>query len=272
ALLQGGGDGGLEPAAADFRVAMANLRAITDRLRAGDGTLGALLEDPTVYENLVQFLEGARRSFLLRSLMRSTIDAGAGAVAAARRRPGRRDPGDGGALVARERTVYRCQECGLAAPKAGTCPDCARSGNFVQLVEERPTPARGGLRVAGVGANRPLPFGEISVEGGERVATGIGELGRGLGGGGVKGSLVLIGGDPGIGKSTLLLQASRALAEGGGPVLYVSGEESAGQVKLRAERLGIAPGGLYFVAENDLQAVEAHVTALKPRVLVVDSI
>src|SRR5215470_7967729 len=174
--------------------------------------------------------------------------------------------------MARERAVYRCQECGLAAPKPGTCPDCARAGNFVQLVEERPTPARGGLRVAGPGASRPLPIGEISVEGGERVATGIGELDRVLGGGVVKGSLVLIGGDPGIGKSTLLLQASRVLAERGGPVLYASGEESAGQVKLRAERLGIAPKDLYFVAENDLELIEAHARSLSPRVLVVDSI
>jgi DNA repair protein RadA/Sms len=142
----------------------------------------------------------------------------------------------------------------------------------VQLVEERIAPARSGIRVVAPAGSRPVLFGEISAEGGERIATGIGELDRVLGGGLVKGSLVLIGGDPGIGKSTLLLQASRALAERGGPVLYVSGEESAGQVKLRAERLGIAPPGLYFVAENDLQAVEAHVAELRPRVLVVDSI
>ena len=100
----------------------------------------------------------------------------------------------------------------------------------------------------------------------------MGELDRVLGGGVVKGSLVLIGGDPGIGKSTLLLQGSRALAERMGPVLYVSGEESVGQVKLRADRLGIAPRDLYFVAENDLLAVEGHVADLRPRVLVVDSI
>jgi DNA repair protein RadA/Sms len=174
--------------------------------------------------------------------------------------------------MARERSVFRCQECGLAAPKPGTCPDCARTGVYVQLVEERAGPARGGLRVATGPGSRPRPIGEIATEGGERIATGIAELDRVLGGGVVKGSLVLIGGDPGIGKSTLLLQASRALAERDGPVLYVSGEESAGQVKLRAERLGIAPPDLYFVAENDLQAVEAHVADLRPRFLIVDSI
>jgi DNA repair protein RadA/Sms len=174
--------------------------------------------------------------------------------------------------MARERSVYRCQECGLAAPKAGTCPDCARLGHYVQLVEERVATARPGARPAVATLSRPLTFSDMPVDGGERVVTGIGELDRVLGGGVVKGSLVLIGGDPGIGKSTLLLQTTRTLAEKMAPVLYVSGEESAGQVKLRAERLGIAPPGLYFVAENDLQVVERHVAELKPRVLVIDSI
>jgi DNA repair protein RadA/Sms len=174
--------------------------------------------------------------------------------------------------MARERSVYRCQECGLAVAKPGTCPDCARLGHYVQLVEERVVPTRVGGRPSAVAAGRPLPLAEIRLEGGERTATGISELDRVLGGGVVKGALVLIGGDPGIGKSTLLLQATRALAGTTGPVLYVSGEESAGQVKLRAERLGIAPPGLYFVAENDLQLIESHVAELRPRVLVVDSI
>jgi DNA repair protein RadA/Sms len=104
------------------------------------------------------------------------------------------------------------------------------------------------------------------------MATGISELDRVLGGGVVRGSLVLIGGDPGIGKSTLLFQASRALADLNPPVLYVSGEESAAQVKLRADRLGISPGGLFLLAENNLEAVEAHADSLRPQVLVVDSI
>jgi len=174
--------------------------------------------------------------------------------------------------MARDRSVYRCQECGLAAPKPGTCPDCARTGTYVQLVEERAAPARGVSR-AGVSSTRPQPIGDITVSGdGHRTSSGMAELDRVLGGGVVTGSLVLIGGDPGIGKSTLLLQVSRQIAQGAGPVLYVSGEESAGQVKLRADRLGPAPRGLYFVAETDLQAVEAHVAELRPRVLIVDSI
>jgi DNA repair protein RadA/Sms len=173
--------------------------------------------------------------------------------------------------VARERPVYRCQTCGFAAPKAGTCPDCARAGTYVALVEERPAPSRSEWPKLAAGA-RPVLIGDIAVTSGERITTGIGELDRVLGGGVVPGSLVLIGGDPGIGKSTLLLQASRSLSERAGPVLYVSGEESAPQVKLRADRLGISPRGLYFLAETDLQVIEAHAAELKPRAIVVDSI
>jgi len=173
--------------------------------------------------------------------------------------------------MAKGRSAYRCQGCGFAAPKPGTCPDCARQGSYVALVEERTTPS-GSERPRLPPGGRPQRLSEISVEGGERVQTGIGELDSVLGGGVVKGSLVLIGGDPGVGKSTLLLQASQALAERAGPVLYVSGEESAGQIKLRADRLGIAADGLYFLAETDLEVIESHVAGLKPRVLVVDSI
>ncbi|MBI2879149.1 MAG: AAA family ATPase, partial [Candidatus Rokubacteria bacterium] len=141
----------------------------------------------------------------------------------------------------RETTGFRCQACGYATPKwLGRCPDC---GEWNSLVEERRVPAKPGARPRPPAA-RPVLLAEISADGAERVRTGIGELDRVLGGGVVAGSLVLIGGDPGIGKSTLLLQASRALAEHAGPVLYVSGEESAAQVKLRAERLGIGAKAL----------------------------
>jgi DNA repair protein RadA/Sms len=141
----------------------------------------------------------------------------------------------------------------------------------VALVEERAAAPRG-QRPGPATAARPVLLGDISADAGERALTGIAELDRVLGGGVVRGSLVLIGGDPGIGKSTLLLQASRALADRLGPVLYVSGEESAGQVKIRADRLGIAAPALYFLAETDLGAIEAQVAALAPRILVVDSI
>ncbi len=171
----------------------------------------------------------------------------------------------------REPAVYRCQECGFASPKPGSCPDCARAGTFVPLVEERVAPRKGSRRVAPP-ANAPVPLASISVGTGDRLPTGIGELDGVLGGGVVRGSLILIGGDPGIGKSTLLLQASQALAAAAPPLLYVSGEESVAQIKLRADRLGIAAGGLFLVAETDLSVVESQLDALKPRTLVVDSI
>jgi DNA repair protein RadA/Sms len=173
----------------------------------------------------------------------------------------------------RSTSVYRCQECGFASPKPGTCPDCLRgTGAYVQLVEERAeTPARG-RRGGAPPSGRPQPLRDVVLEAGERLATGIAELDRVLGGGVVRGSLVLIGGDPGIGKSTLLLQAARALAKARPPVLYVSAEESAAQVKMRADRLGIAGDGLLLWAEADLNAVQAALDDVKPQALIVDSI
>jgi DNA repair protein RadA/Sms len=175
--------------------------------------------------------------------------------------------------VPRPPSVYRCQQCGFASPKPGTCPDCKRAtGELVPLVEERAAPAPTGRRGAIAAGTRPMPLHDIVMERGDRVLTGIGELDRVLGGGVVRGSLVLIGGDPGVGKSTLVLQAARALARAAPPVLYVSAEESAAQVKLRADRLGIGGEGLLLWAESDLSAVQAELDTLKPRLLIVDSI
>ncbi|HEU4368674.1 MAG TPA: DNA repair protein RadA [Methylomirabilota bacterium] len=170
-------------------------------------------------------------------------------------------------------SVYRCQQCGFASPKPGTCPDCKRaSGELVPLVEERAGPAPTGRRTAVTAGTRPLPLKDVAMERGDRVLTGIAELDRVLGGGVVRGSLVLIGGDPGVGKSTLVLQAARALARVAPPVLYVSAEESAQQVKMRADRLGIDGDGLLLWAESDLSAVQAELDGVKPRTLIVDSI
>jgi DNA repair protein RadA/Sms len=175
-------------------------------------------------------------------------------------------------MAPRDANVYRCQECGFASPKPGTCPDCRRaSGAWVQLVEERPVTQRTARR-AGTPAIQPRPLKDISMEQDDRVRTGIDELDRVLGGGVVRGSLVLIGGDPGVGKSTLLLQAARALARAAPPVLYVTAEESAAQVKMRADRLGIAGDGLLLWPENDLSVVQAQLDDAKPRSLVIDSI
>jgi DNA repair protein RadA/Sms len=176
--------------------------------------------------------------------------------------------------VPRPTSIYRCQQCGFASPKPGTCPDCKRaSGELVPLVEERAAPAAPGARRAALATGtRPQPISDVAVERGDRTLTGIGELDRVLGGGLVRGSLVLIGGDPGIGKSTLVLDAARALARIKPPVLYVTAEESAAQVKLRADRLGVTADGLLLWAESDLGAVQAELDAVKPSVLIVDSI
>jgi DNA repair protein RadA/Sms len=172
----------------------------------------------------------------------------------------------------RASSVYRCQECGFASPKPGTCPDCLRAGGaYVQLVEERAEPPARGRRGA-PSSGRPQPLKDVVLEAGERLPTGIAELDRVLGGGVVRGSLVLIGGEPGAGKSTLLLQAARALATARPPVLYVSAEESVAQVKMRADRLGIAGDGLLLWAETDLNAVQAALDDVKPQALIVDSI
>jgi DNA repair protein RadA/Sms len=173
--------------------------------------------------------------------------------------------------VKRAASSYRCQQCGFASPKPGTCPDCARTGDFISLVEERVSVVRE-TRRGSLASGRPRPVREVELETLARLTTRIGELDRVLGGGVVPGSLVLIGGDPGIGKSTLIAQAASRLAEVAPPVLYVSAEESAAQVRLRAERLGIRTDGLLLWAENDLREVEAQLDELKPRALVIDSI
>ena len=174
-------------------------------------------------------------------------------------------------MAKRAASVYRCQACGFASPKPGTCPDCARNNDFVALVEERTAPVKESRR-GSLTSGRPRPVREVELENVARLHTKIGELDRVLGGGVVPGSLVLIGGDPGIGKSTLILQGASRLAEIAPPVLYVSAEESAAQVRLRADRLGIRTDGLLLWAENDLGEVEAQLDEIKPRALVIDSI
>ena len=181
--------------------------------------------------------------------------------------------------MARSATVYGCASCGHESPKwHGRCPGC---GEWNSLVEEaRPAaPARvaggrgsGGSGGAGARALKPVPLSEVRAPAVERLTTGIGEFDRVLGGGLVPGSLVLIGGSPGIGKSTLTSGALGNLAGAGRKVLYVSGEESAAQVKLRAERLGGAALSVPIVAETDLEAVLATLEAERPDVCVIDSV
>lgn len=174
--------------------------------------------------------------------------------------------------MAKSRTRFVCQKCGAEAPRwLGRCPDCGEWNSLLEeVVAERP--AAGASRAAGLGASIPQPIAAIPMETWTRSPSGIAEFDRVLGGGIVPGSLILIGGDPGIGKSTLLMQASGQLAQTAGRTLYVTGEESTQQVKLRAERLGTLAAELYLVAETDIGQIEAHVHNLKPRFLVVDSI
>jgi DNA repair protein RadA/Sms len=177
--------------------------------------------------------------------------------------------------TAKAKTVYACADCGHSSPKwLGQCPAC-RAWNTMHEEVSAPEP-RSGPRgfVSGESPSRPLPLAEVEASEEARLRTGIGELDRVLGGGVVPGSLVLLGGDPGIGKSTLLLAALERLARGAGgrPVLYVSGEESARQVKLRADRLGVSAPNLHLYAETDATKVLHAAEKLRPAVLAVDSI
>ncbi len=167
------------------------------------------------------------------------------------------------------KTGYYCSACGHFTPRwLGRCAGC---GAWNTYVEEAALPAGHARRVTGTG-DPPLPVTEVSPVDGQRLSTGMAELDRVLGGGVVPGSLVLLGGDPGIGKSTLLLQVAGAVGSAGNRVLYVSGEESTRQIKLRADRLGTCCRELYLYAETSLEAVEEQVASINPELLVVDSI
>jgi DNA repair protein RadA/Sms len=168
------------------------------------------------------------------------------------------------------RTRFVCQQCGGFSPKwLGRCPECGEWNSLVEeVVAETP---RTSAAASATGAN-PVPIAEVPMETWSRASSGVSEFDRVLGGGIVPGSLVLIGGDPGIGKSTLLMQASSRVAARSGCTLYVTGEESPQQVKMRAERLDALADNLYLLAETDIAAVEAHADQLRPRYLVIDSI
>jgi DNA repair protein RadA/Sms len=171
--------------------------------------------------------------------------------------------------MARSATVFACSACGQETPKwHGRCPGC---GEWNTIVEEARAAAPGPTRRAGK-ALRPVPLQDVQAPAVERLTTAIGELDRVLGGGLVPGSLVLIGGSPGIGKSTITSTALGNLAAAGRRVLYVSGEESAAQVRLRAERLGAAALKVPVVAETDADSVIATIEAERPEVCVVDSV
>lgn len=169
-------------------------------------------------------------------------------------------------------TIFYCQECGHESGKwLGQCPGCRAWNSFVE--EPVRVTAKGRRVTMGVREDvNPLPISQIDLKEEDRLTTDLGELDRVLGGGIVSGSLTLVGGDPGIGKSTLLLQVCQRLAAKHISVLYISGEESLRQIKLRAERMGAFSDDLKLLCETDLDIIDATVRAMKPRVVVIDSI
>lgn len=171
--------------------------------------------------------------------------------------------------MAKARSAFVCQQCGYQTVRwMGKCPDCGTWGSFL---EER-VAARAGAAAPIPGGAAPLPITAIPIDGILRSPLGLAELDRALGGGLTPGSLVLLGGEPGIGKSTLLLQAAAAAVRGGQRVLYVSGEESAGQIRSRAERLGALAEGLFLLTETRLEAILSQAEAARPHLLILDSV
>jgi len=176
--------------------------------------------------------------------------------------------------ASKSKTIFICQECGFQTPRwVGRCPDCSQ---WNSLKEEVST-GRAGARVQPIlqgegGTGAPIPITEVAIDPEPRLSTKLGELDRVLGGGVVPGAVVLVGGDPGIGKTTLLLQTLQGLGQGHQPLLYVSGEESPRQLKMRGDRLGVSSSSLYILAETSLEGILKNTQTIQPSVLVVDSI
>ena len=169
--------------------------------------------------------------------------------------------------------VFFCQECGAESAKwSGQCPSCRAWNTMVEEVVEKKSQSEAGRARAAVEGAKPLPISKIEIEQVGRRSTGFGEMDRVLGGGIVPGSMVLLGGDPGIGKSTLLLQVCRNLSLQGVHILYISGEESAQQIKLRADRIGHFGDSLEILSETNLDTIKAVVEKNKPELVIIDSI
>ncbi len=170
----------------------------------------------------------------------------------------------------KSKTSFFCQHCGYMSPKwLGKCPSCNGWNCFAEeLVSDSDSGSRAEMNFGG----KPLPIEDISVEEGQRTVTGIAEIDRVLGGGIVGGSAILIGGEPGIGKSTLMLQMMNNLAQKGLKVLYVSGEESASQIKLRSKRVGATAKDLLVLVEVSLEKILEQIKVVSPAIVVIDSI
>lgn len=170
--------------------------------------------------------------------------------------------------------VFRCTECGHGQPKwAGQCPGCSSWNTLVESLEEKSSAqnARSGGYAGSKGGASPVPLSSVKAESIHRYTSGLEEFDRVLGGGLVEGSAILIGGDPGIGKSTLLLQTASSLSQGM-TVLYVTGEESISQISLRAQRLQLPVDQVQILAETELESILSQVQALSPNYLIIDSI
>ncbi|MFW6139983.1 MAG: DNA repair protein RadA [Acidobacteriota bacterium] len=167
----------------------------------------------------------------------------------------------------KNKSIFICQNCGFYSPKwVGKCPNCGEWSTMIEEIEESKADE------ISFPPSAPVLYEEVKQGRKQRLKIGIDELNQVLGGGVVLGSLVLIGGEPGIGKSTLLLQVSRDFSAEGKKALYVSSEESLEQIKMRGERLGIAKGELYLLAETNLERIISHASNLKPQVFVLDSV
>lgn len=173
--------------------------------------------------------------------------------------------------MTKKKTVYVCQDCGYDVPKwMGKCPGC---GEWNTMVEETITPGvKAGLSLGLSTSAKPEQISAVKIEDMPRFSTGSGELDRVLGGGIIPGSMVLIVGDPGVGKSSLTLKVSANVAKAGNKVLYVTGEESTRQVRMRADRLEAVEQDLLVLSETNLELIHQHVTEIKPQLLIIDSI
>jgi len=175
--------------------------------------------------------------------------------------------------VSKRKIAYVCQECGYENPKwAGKCPGCGQWNTLVEEIVAPEPSGRHGISPGLSGGGKPVPIGSVETVDTPRFSTGSSELNRVLGGGVIPGSLTLIVGDPGVGKSTLTIQVCAHVAASIGNVLYVSGEESTRQVRLRADRLGTVTDNLFVLSETNLDRIEQHALQLKPELLVIDSI
>ena len=169
-------------------------------------------------------------------------------------------------------TVFFCQNCGLESAKwMGQCPGCREWNTFVEEQVSTAALKKNGTQGSTV-RQKPAVLSEITMEKEDRISTGMQELDRVLGGGVVAGSLTLVGGDPGIGKSTLLLQVCRNFSDAGAKVLYISGEESLKQIKMRAERIGSFNDNLLLLCETNLSLIEDTIRSQKPQIVIIDSI